>query len=263
MSYKKVITTEETFEFDYPPSAQPPMQPGTMLTMMPPRMPLPPPPPFPGWGNVGNTMPNTSPTLTSIFSNVLPENTPEGIALRLNSRDSWAKVAWYLRSAIVSIISGNPDSDYVLTKSASVSKDFMDIIQQYYGLRPDLKTAVDHYVASLVGLITAKKNNVGVDAAITELKTATSSLAAQLGAISFGPLVPLEITSDMRTLLESVVDNITKQTDARMAKDWVADSSKLDELYSLLVSGDPQGRASLADVITKIIVSTNSNRFPA
>lgn len=267
MSYKKVITTEETFEYDYPPAAPN----GQMLTMMPPRMPMPgpgmppgmiPPPPFPGWGNVGNTMPNTSPTLTSIFSNIQPEDTKAGVALRLQFRNVMTKIGWLLRSFAVSELNGNEDRDFIQTNYTADMQPLTSLVSDYYGTRLDVNTGFSNFVKSIMTVVTAKKTGTGVAEAMTALQTSTSQLAGVLLSLVSGPISGTTSISDMEAVLSAVTGSIMDQVNSITTKNWTADHDALSKMYELMVTGRPNGETSLADILTKITVNAAPSRFP-
>lgn len=242
--YKKVITTttEETFESDMPPLANP-------RPMMPPLMaPMPPMPPM--WGN---TMPNTSNisskmtgTLSSICAPVSPENTTAGVKLRLDLRELFHKYNTLLRAYILSQMNSTGDTADTLDRFNTVANSFATITNMYWpGLNTTaIQTAFTDLSSAVVDLINIQLQGGDTTVQQNIVKTRVESFARALHTVN----ALLWDTDLMVELWDSYTNQLLTQVSTRKNKLWKQDLDALDASYAELELGSPNS-LSLADFI--------------
>lgn len=262
MSYKKVITTEETFEYDYPPTQ--PMS--TLMPMMPPRQPgmLPPPPMGPmvpqHWTN---TMPNTSNvdskmsgTLAGVYTTVKPENTDEGVKMRLSFRDYFQRYNALMRAYVLSLANGTADSATALDKFNTHVADFSKVSGLWLPGGVSVISAFTDLSKSVVDLVNMHQQGIDTTSQQGIVTTKATDFAKALQNIS----TLIWTVDPMVSLWRSYTDNTMSQLSTRKNKMWSDDLDAVDRSYSDLVTG-ASGSNGLADVLSYGVMQWTPWRF--
>lgn len=261
MSYKKVITTEETFEYDYPPVAvnPPNLMTGRTPMLLPmPMMGVPMPPVF--CGNTGNLSldSNPAPMISSFYAGNDPQNSPNAVELRMSAREVMSKYVSTLREYLKSRQASTADADAVKENlNKIVSTDFDKLALDYY--------ATDHVAMtnSLAALTNGLTNAIDVGALSGD--TSATLLDVNKLADAFGmqlqKINPEWDAQIIASMWSKVGADLISQVAARIKKDWAVDEEFAQDIYNNLVAGVPMGLASFADIFSYGTVMNQGWRF--
>lgn len=250
--YKKIIstTTEETFESDMPPMAHP------GFALIPPMLPVMP-------SQCGNTVPNTSnmsgrmsSTLSGVFTTIKPENSDDGVKMRLAFRDYFHKYNTLMRAYLLSLANGTDDGAAALDKFKTHAADFSKVANLWIPGATPLYAAFSDASNSVVDLI--KLDHQGVDTTAQQMVVRSKVEDFAKALQNYNSLIwP---TDSMVSVWKTYTDDLMSQLAARKNKLWAEDLAALDNSYADMEIGYP-GAHGLADILSFGIMQWTPWRF--
>lgn len=172
---------------------------------------------------------------------------------------AWAKIVWELRSLVIDITGQLGSASELETRLDMNVAAVGQLLMPYYGsiAVAEFNTAllrVVHAILDIIKAIMANQDLVDLrimcDAAISAL----GDMLHQINPTWWAAGTVAEIFTKMTNLY------IT-QTQSRIAREWMTGITAADDIYNLMVGGNPDGSPGFADIFSQGIIQQASDNL--
>lgn len=180
-------------------------------------------------------------------------------AFKTESRNHFNKFAWRLRSYIVSLLDGAQDAAVIEEELFKNVDGIGRLVSPYYGANASALVSqhLRGIVVSLMEAVKTAKVNQSLNGAKLKISEHIGNLARLLSEANpkFWP------EAAVAELLTKATDALLLQAESRVKKDWATDQRAADLAHEILVTGQPDGSSSFADVVSRGIIRQFPQKF--
>lgn len=179
---------------------------------------------------------------------------PEGeIAFRNDMRELWEDHIVWTRLAIISLISGSPDTDATVARLLRNQTDIGDAVKPFYGdaAGDELTRQLRGHILVAADLVLAAK--AGDTAKLADAQARWEANAGDIAAVLNSVNPVFWKVDDLKAMLAEHLTLTTQEAVARLQGEWEADVAAYDAIH--------QHALGMADTLSTGIVKQFPNRF--